>query len=318
MRRALAPFLVLFLAAAGAFAYLRVRPAQVGGSGGAWDLSRKAVSRVGDRFFQEVTRTQARTLKDVRSEFRPGSDDETTSMAWRGAFEVGAVTSVGRPTAVTVKLESWRLLLPDQSRDSCLEGRTATARDIGSAGATLTLDPPVPVPSGHAQGFLDNVIARKSPLSPDDESGEVDAVFPTAPVAEGAEWKIDPDPINEKVFGGTPYLADQSTGKGKLVRVYMEDGVRMATVDATLTIKHTQVPEVPMEWTTGEGDGVAHVHIVSDRSLEPEKRDARTWKLDFSLAGIGLRTQEEKSFFYRVHISVREVRKRGPLAAPPR
>ena len=315
MRRAIGPILVLVAAALGATAFFarggHVLPGQK------WDLSKHAASVVGQRYFQEVYRAQKRAIRNLKSGYVPDRDDEKTAVAFRGVTEVCAVTSIGRVSEKRVTMEAWRVLLPNGKSDSCLEGRTVKVQGVDNETLYSVEGASVPPLSDDATAFIRGQIAKKAPHVEDDAiQGELEEILPKEPVAEGAEWPIDPEAIDDIVFGGTPLFREQSSGKGRLVRVHVEDGITMGLVDAVVEIRLRLVPNERMYWSQG---GFARIHFVSDRPLDPSARNVRVWKTELTLEGIAVARVNDQPVDCRIVMSVTEDRKRGPLdPAPPK
>jgi hypothetical protein len=266
-----------------------------------WDPKKKAKPVEGAKSFAESSDSDKQSVRVTIGGKVAQKQDKETKTSFRALTEVVKVTD-GKRTEAKVKLEKWKQTTGDEE-DSCLEGKTIIIKGTGADTTWELKEKDVEVSDG-ATKWIEKELAKKE--KPDEDALDK-AAYPQKPIGDGDEWDGDAKAFAEALFKGQLEVdGEKSTFKGKLTNVHVEDGVHFGHVElkATFAMKKSD------QFSEG---GTITMTVVSDMSLEKDKRDGETSKLEFKLEAKGEQETPQGTATVKLKVESKREQKEGPL-----
>lgn len=300
MRRSLVAFslsLVLCLAARAAIA-----------DDWKWDPKVKAAApKVGDKDVREGEDYQKMSMKVSVGEQVVQNEKKEATTTYRYTREVIAVDGK-HVSEQLVKIAAWKQVRKDEDPDTTLEGHTVRVKTLAGAKTATIEDDKEDKVSDEAKKWVDSELAKKKKKGEkdedDDEDGEMRKLFPTEPVADGAEWKPDVAKVAESMEIHVDPA--KSSAKASLTKVHVENGVHMGHLEFKLSLALV-IPSVT--WTDG---GVMEMTVAIDTSLERDKLDAATAAFEAKFSGKGEAVSPQGNATLKQNLTEKHTMTNGP------
>jgi len=266
-----------------------------------WDPKKKAKPVEGYKAFDEGTDSMKQHVKaKLNGQALPDQKKESTT-TFRVLEEVVKVTD-GKKTEVKFKVEKWKQSEGEED-DTCLEGKTVVVKGTGADTKWELKEKDVELSDG-AKAWIDKELAKK-----DEEDKEAfdKAGFPQKPIGDGETWDGDAKAFAELLFKDKFEIdPEKSSLKGTLSGVHVEDGIHCGKIElkAKFAIKKSD------QLTEG---GTIELTITADGSLEPDKREAGTMKMDMKLEAKSNQETEQGTANVTVKVDAKREGKQGPI-----
>jgi len=245
-----------------------------------WNPAERPAPRAGDKFCEELTKSDDRSLKFTR-DGQPVERKEVGKESIRLLHAIAAASS----TAVSedrITVQKWSLAT-DRAVDSSLEDAIVTVKGEG-AYRTFNAESERTI-SRVANRWIDSHLVKGGKRDPTLDELDWDFILPKEPAADGGTWTIDTAAFAREVMGPkATFDAKKSRGEGKLTGVRVEKGVHFGHVEVSVSLALDALGESPVTWAKG---GVREFRYVLDLSLEPRRRDVVAAVITIELSGRG-------------------------------
>lgn len=213
---------------------------------------------------ERETKTQKQVVKDPEGNPLPGQTNEVSEKtSYEVVMKVLEVDAKGAFTKAVLHVKDWKREL-NGTADTSLAGKTV---ELTGAGASRKATVKGEGVSAQAEEWLRNQFEKSAA-----QEDAVHALFtPTAPVAIGGSWDVDPAKLVAALGQEEmPFVADKSSGKLTLTGV---EGTT-ASIDIQLRLQAgpATTPMGPMEWADG---GVLAIDAKGVKSTDPAVHDGK-------------------------------------------
>lgn len=271
-----------------------------------WDPKKKRTPKAGTRYFSEEEQTQKAKVKiTIPGQPEPQNQNQASKMTFRAVHDIQAVEG-DKVTKETVTFEKWQGGAEGEDDDKSLEGKVVHV-EVKEGKKTYKVDGGEDGLSEAAKAFLQKSFSKEK------DEDEMDKFLPKEPISDGGEWNIDPKAFSEALLEGLDVDEKESSAKGKLTNVRVEDGVHFGTLEITIKMKLKKVPGTPLEWTEG---GNFDLTMKGEACLEPEKSRKSSMKMDGRLKGKTEQADENMGKVeIRMDMTITAAQKEGDLPA---
>ena len=239
-----------------------------------WDPKKKKAPAVGDRFFTTQEDTEKAKVKIGVPGQPPQTQDQNQTIKTRLVHEVLKVAD-GKVVKEKITVERFLLSKGEGTDDDkSLEGKVVVVEGSGDKRSSRIVGDDESV-SLEAKAWVEKSFAK-------DKTEEDERIFPDKPIGADAEWTLDPKKLAEDMFPGVEIDEKESSAKGKLTNVRVEDGFHMGHLELKIKIKLKKLPGTPFEWKEG---GILEMTLGGESSLEGDKGRKKAVKMDGKLKG---------------------------------
>lgn len=247
-----------------------------------WDPKQKRTPKAGEKSTDDVVEHRKMVTKVSSGGQVLQNMNEEATTTYKSTTEIVAVEGT-KVSEKVVKFDSWKLEKKGEDADTSLEGHTVRVKGVGDKRKATIEDDKDDKVSDEAKQWVESELGKKQKKKADEEGkeeeDEMKNFFPTAPVADGAEWKPDIEAIAKEV--GLECDATKSTAKGSLTKVHVVDGVHMGHLEIKVSLATT--PE-GVTWKEG---GTFDITISLDTSLDADKPETSDGSFDVKFGGKG-------------------------------
>lgn len=267
-----------------------------------WDPKKKKAPAVGDRFFSTQEDSEKAKVKIGIPGQPAQNQDQNQVVKTRVVHEILKVAD-GKVTKEKITIERFVLSKGEGTDDDkSLEGKIVVVEGVGDKrSARIVGDDDAVSPEGKA--WVEKTFAK-------DKTEEDERIFPDKPVAQDAEWTLDVKKLAEDMFPGVEIDEKESSAKGKLTNVRVEEQVHLGHIDLKIKIKLKKLPGTPFEWKEG---GVLEMTLGGEHSLEGDKSRKKNLKMDGKLKGKAEQDQEGMSITLKMDMTMSQSMDEGDM-----